>query len=58
MVECIKENNYDFHVGKQYQADDYPTNVVNMIEVQGVHNEGVVTYFSKSEFNNIFKKVK
>lgn len=55
MVECIKENNYDFRVGKQYWADDYPTNVLNLIEVQGVHNEGVVTYFSKSEFNKIFK---
>lgn len=55
MIECIKENNYDFQVGKQYWADDYPTNVLNLSEVRGVYNGGVVTYFSKSEFNTIFK---
>ena len=58
MVECVKENNYSFCVGKRYCANDYPTLVLNLVEVQGVHNGGVVTYFSKSEFNTIFKVVK
>lgn len=61
MVECVKENNYGFQVGKQYYADDYPTLVLNLVEVQGVHNGEAVTYFSKSEkseFNTIFKVVK
>lgn len=57
IVECVKENSYDFQVGKKYRADNYPTNVANLTEAYGVYNKGMVTYFSKREINTIFCKV-